>query len=150
MRIERAVRTGTGAFHVEARFSDGSRRHLAIRPFVGPPDDDPGAWPEAVRRAEVVVELDAPLPEGPPLRVDGTPADDDAEALTLEDGALRVLSPAGASWTLATFPTAREPTLAEAARDHHLRLAILGVTPLAAACDAVLVVVLVPWTLARD
>lgn len=162
VRIERAIRTGTGSFHVEALFSDGSRRHLAIRPFASPSGEE---WPDAIRRADIIAELDEPLPDGPPLRVEGAPADDDGQALdagddgplesiALEQGALRVTNPTTGTWTLATFPPPRESTFAEVAHDYHLRVAILGLTPVAAACDAVIGVVLfgplAPATLLAD
>lgn len=141
--LQRAVRTGTGAFHVQAAFSDGSVRHLAVRPF-----EEPGAagadeaWPDAIRRADIVAEVDGPLPEGAPLQVAGAPpietseGEGPPEAISLEEGALRVVNPVTGGWTLATFERPREPSLAQQIHDHHLRVVIVGMTPLAALLDA--------------
>ncbi len=146
VRLERAVRTGSGAYHVEAAFSDGSRRHLSVRPFEVPGADDE-AWPDAIRRTEIVAEVEGPLPPGAPLRIDGLPlADevgcDDPETISLEGGALRVVNPVTGGWTLATFAPARAPTLTEQVREYHLRLVVVTLTPLAAALDGVAAVLM--------
>lgn len=151
VRLERAVRTGGGAFHVHAVYSDGSVRHLAVRPFEAPAADqaDTSDWPDAIRRGEIVAEVEGPLPEGAPLQIEGAPpvavaeeSGGPAEVISLADGALRVMNPVTGGWTLATFPPAKERTLAQELRDYHLRLVIVSMTPLAALLDATVGLVL--------
>lgn len=145
VQLERAVRTGEGAFHVLATYSDGSTRHLAVRPFEAPADAAP--WPDAIRRQEIVVEVDGPLPEGAPLRVTGaaedglplTDATEPVDVISLEQDALRVVNGAGESWTLATFSDAPTPGAAP-----------VGPVEDDPARQKVLVVLFTPFTLALD
>lgn len=152
VRIERAVRTGEGAFHVLATYSDGSTRHLAVRPFDAPrAPDEP--WPDAIRRSEILGEVEGPLPTGAPLRVGDAAAcaleDDGAaleateacETISLEGDALRVVDGAGRSWTLATFPP--PPPAPVVAQDDPARRRVIVVlfTPFALALDAAIAVV---------
>lgn len=154
VRLERAVRTGTGAFHVQATYSDGSSRHLVVRPF-----DDPGAgagaaWPDAIRRANVLEEVEGPLPTGSPLIVADAAvppaqawdqvlvASDEVgppETISLERGALRVVNPVTGGWTLATFAPTSQPEADDQEQSTHLRrVVVIGLTPLAAVIDTVI------------
>lgn len=150
VRLERAVRTGEGAFHVLATYSDGTTRHLAVRPFEAPADEAP--WPDAIRRQEIVVEVEGPLPSGAPLRVAGADGDalpladatEPVDVISLDEDALRVVNGAGESWTLATFSDAPAPGAAPVGpvEDDPARQKVLVVffTPFALALDAAIAV----------
>ncbi len=151
VKLEQAVRTGEGAFHVLATYSDGTTRHLAVRPFAGPGDEKD--WPDAIRRQEIVVEVEGPLPPGAPLRVgDASSCPDDSvesilggdavgpgEVISLEGDALRVVNGAGESWTLATFSPDALVEGAASSEDDPARQRVIVVffTPFALAIDAV-------------
>lgn len=133
--IERAVRTGDGAFHVLARCHDQRVRRLIVRPFARGPGEV--EWPDASRAGDdvVAVEPGEELPRGAPLRTE-VDADDEAGAVVndqarieLYDGVLRVEDRAGA-WTLATFAPPGEGQPASE------RLLIIAVTPFALVADA--------------
>ncbi len=155
VRLEQAVRTGEGAFHVLAAYSDGSTRHLAVRPFAGPEAD---AWPDAIRRSDIVAEVEGALAGGAPLRIAGQAScaatDDDAPApdaaepvdvISLERDALRVVNAAGESWTLATFaptpPTPETPPGRPVEDDPaRVRVIVVFFTPFALVIDAAIAV----------
>lgn len=155
VQLEQAVRTGEGAFHVLATYSDGTTRHLAVRPFETPGDET--AWPDAIRRQEIVVEVEGPLPPGAPLRVGdassgagecpddtvesilGDAVDAPGEVISLEGDALRVVNGAGESWTLATFSPDALVEGASSSEDDPARQRVIVVffTPFALAIDSV-------------
>lgn len=151
VRIEQAVRTGEGAFHVLATYSDGSTRHLAVRPFDAP-TQEAEAWPDAIRRSDILGEFEGPLPQGAPLRVadaaagasedvDASEAAEPGEVISLERDALRVVNAAGESWTLATFsppPAAPVVTQDDPARQ---RVIVVFFTPFTLAIDAAIALV---------
>lgn len=157
----RAVRTGDGALHVLARYSDGGERRIVVVPLEAAPVTS-GAWPEPGRRWPDLprVEQDATLPAGVPVPCRGSeraalaqpdPAvsvlvgdlpDPGAEAVVaIEAGEVRLLSPAGVPTTLARFPRPpRRPPAAPTPRAGRATRAIaaLALTPVTLTLDLAL------------